>query len=208
MLRYLANGSFQLCVADCLDMVAASVCRFVKQISSLTHVKFPPLRWSKRRITRFSQDFRNLRSPKMYRLHTHTHWNPGWDNAEYHRWRKDFMSANAQAVRDFSLKYTSIVRSWPCIFENALICTSLAQENCIRKYLLGDSGYSCRSYPLPPTQNPQNEKEKVQCGSSIIKKMCGEAIGSFQETFQLLENTSPYSPADIKYDHHSLFCAS
>lgn len=108
-LCFFATGSFQLCVADYTELSAASVCRFIKSISRMiaslapTYIKF----LTQDEALQNAQDFCTIASmPGVLGWIDGTHIpvkNPGGDNAQHYRCRKDFMSLNVQAMCEFKI---------------------------------------------------------------------------------------------------------
>jgi hypothetical protein len=70
---------------------------------------------------------------------------PGGNTAELFRNRKGFFSINVQAICDYDLMFTNVVR-WPGsthdsrIFENSNVCARF-ERNDIHGILIGDNGY-------------------------------------------------------------------
>ena len=88
-LRFLATGSFQLCVADCGEMSAASGCRFVQRVSRMiaslapTYIKFPAPNEARQKTTDF---FKISGMPGVLGCIDYTHVpikNPGGEHADY-----------------------------------------------------------------------------------------------------------------------------
>lgn len=78
--------------------------------------------------------------------------------------RKTFFAYNVMAVCDASLCFTSLVVNWPGsahdsrVFNESALCQAL-QGGRYRGFLLGDSGYPCRTYLLTPYPNPRAPHE-------------------------------------------------
>ena len=78
--------------------------------------------------------------------------------------KKQFYSANVQAVCDSRALITNIVARWPGatrdsgIFDNSTIAEQF-RNGSINGLLVGDSGHACRSYLMTPLLNPRNEVE-------------------------------------------------
>ncbi|XP_037568004.1 putative nuclease HARBI1 [Dermacentor silvarum] len=92
---------------------------------------------------------------------------PGGDTAEVYRNRKGVFSINVQAVTGPELQFFEVVAGWPGsvhdsrIFENSRVMTSYEQRS-VSGMLLGDQGYACLPYLMPPLKNPQTAAEKRQ----------------------------------------------
>jgi hypothetical protein len=76
-----------------------------------------------------------------------------------------FFSINVQAVCD--LKIRNIVARWPgsvydsSIFNDSSLCAQLENGRYEDGFLLGDSGYACRSFILTPLLNPRTPAEEA-----------------------------------------------
>ncbi|XP_042867539.1 putative nuclease HARBI1 [Penaeus japonicus] len=170
-LRYMASGSFQLSIADCLEMSVASVCKYLayvtRAIAALApeYIQFP----SPSNVAGFVENFQSVAGMLgVIGCIDCTHVpirSPGGNDAERYRCRKGYFSINVQGICDPDLKFTNIIASWPGsahdsrIFDNSKICHLLEQGH-HAGYLLGDSGYPCRKYLLTPILSPSNDKEK------------------------------------------------
>ena len=117
---------------------------------------------------------------------------PGGPNSEIYRCRKGYFSINVMGVCDASLKFTNIAVNWPGsahdsrIFNESRLCEAL-EEGRYHGFLLGDSGYACRSYLLTPFLTPQTEKE-IHYNAAHIKtrNVIERAFGVLKRRFSIL----------------------
>uniref|UniRef100_A0A0P4VXD6 DDE Tnp4 domain-containing protein n=1 Tax=Scylla olivacea TaxID=85551 RepID=A0A0P4VXD6_SCYOL len=170
-MMYFATGSFQICMADCLGMSAASVCKIVRSISTIlctlarTYIKFP----EPTDIPDLASNFFNIAGmPGCIGCIDGSYINiisPGGDHAELYRSRKGRFAINVMGICDYNLVFRNIICSWPGsvhdsrVFDNSRVCHLLEEGN-YSGYLLGDSGYPCRKYLLTPLLSPTTEKER------------------------------------------------
>ncbi|XP_042882846.1 putative nuclease HARBI1 [Penaeus japonicus] len=169
-LRCMASGSFQLSIADCLEMSVAPVCKYLAYVTraiaalALESIQFP----APRNVADLWKNLSVAGMPGVIECIDCTHVpirSPRGNDAERYRCRKGYFSINVQGICDPDLKFTNIIASWPCsahesrIFDNSRICHLLEQGH-NAGYLLGDSGYPCRKYLLTPILSPSNDKEK------------------------------------------------
>ncbi|KAH7937853.1 hypothetical protein HPB49_016750 [Dermacentor silvarum] len=90
---------------------------------------------------------------------------PGGDDAELYRNRKGYFSINVQAVTGPELQFLDVVASWPGsvhdsrIFSNSRVMV-LYEQKAVPGILLGDQGYACLPYLMPPLRNPRTAAEK------------------------------------------------
>jgi hypothetical protein len=72
-----------------------------------------------------------------------------------------------QAVCDANLKIRNIVARWPgsvhdsTNFNDSSLCAQLENGRYEGRFLLGDSGYACRSFILTPLLNPRTPAEEA-----------------------------------------------
>ncbi|XP_070386061.1 putative nuclease HARBI1 [Dermacentor albipictus] len=121
---------------------------------------------------------------------------PGGDNAEVYRNRKGVFWINVQAVTGPELQFFDIVAGWPGsvhdsrIFENSRVMTSYEQGT-VSGMLLGDQGYACLPYHMPPLKYPQTAAEKRQdayLNSSAPLILCSLAVYMYLMTSSSLMN--------------------
>lgn len=122
-------------------------------------------------LTETKQSFYNIRGfPRVIGAIDCTHiriQSPGGNNAELFRNRKGYFSINTQVVCDASMKITNVIARWPgsvhdsTIFNDSPLCAELEVGTYGNGFLLGDSGYPCRSYLLTPFANPTTRGEEA-----------------------------------------------
>lgn len=197
-LRYLATGDYQLTLADCSDMSQPSVCRIVMNVSAAIaslaqdYIKFP----NPAAEGQVMQDFSAIAGmPGVIGCIDGTHVpiiSPGGPNAEIYRCRKNHFSINVMGVCDASLKFTNIAVNWPGsahdsrIFNESRLSEAL-EGGRYHGFLLGDSGYACRSYLLTPFLTPQTEKERHYNAAHIkTRNVIERAFGILKKRFAIL----------------------
>lgn len=185
-------------MADCSDMSQPSVSRcvtsIVAKIAELAprHIKFPEPASEGCMMSQFALI---ARMPGVIGCIDGTHvpiTNPGGADAELYRCRKGFFSINVMGVCDAALKFTNIVANWPGsahdarIFNESLLCERL-QSGIHRGFLLGDSGYPCRSYLLTPIGNPSTDKQSRYNTSHVrTRNTIERAFGILKRRFAVL----------------------
>jgi hypothetical protein len=172
-MRYLATGGFQQLLGDTFAVHKSTVCvtiqRVVHKIAQLKphYIKMPTPAETQAVKLSF---YRLRRMPRVIGAIDCTHIrveSPGGPNAEIFRNRKSFFSINVQAVCDANLKIRNIVARWPgsvhdsTIFNDSSICAQLENGRYEDGFLLGDSGYACRSFILTPLLNPRTPAEEA-----------------------------------------------
>jgi nuclease HARBI1 len=90
---------------------------------------------------------------------------PGGNDAELFRCRKTWFAVNVQGVCDSELNFTNLVARWygsahdSRVFENSVLNTEL-EIGVSPGIILGDSGYPCLPYLMPPLAKPTTIPEK------------------------------------------------
>lgn len=171
-MRFYGTGAQQILVGDYAGIHQSTVSRIVKRISTAIaklrqrFISFPT-----------SDELSDVRR-KFYQIAdfpgvigsidcTHVPIQcPSGPTAELFRNRKGFFSVNVQVIGDADLSIRNIVARWPGsthdarVFENSNVCCQLEDRNGNDGYLLGDSGYPCRTYLLTPFANPRDSHER------------------------------------------------
>ena len=197
-LRYLATGNFQLTLADTADMSQASVSRCIRRVVHAIaevaprYIRFPTPEEESAVMQAF---FTIAGMPgcigcvdgSLIPVR-----GPGGDDAELYRGRKGYYAYNVMAVCDASLCITSLVVNWPGsahdsrIFNESLLCQTL-QGGRYRGFLLGDSGYPCRTYLLTPYSNPRAPHENRFNEAHARTRNCVERVfGIMKRRFSVL----------------------
>ena len=89
----------------------------------------------------------------------------GGNNSEIFRNRKGYFSINVQAVCGPNLYFYYVVSRWPGsthdrrIFENSSL-NSMLENTASRGHLLGDSGYSLKTYLFTPFGDPNSQRRR------------------------------------------------
>lgn len=199
--KYFATNSFQQVVGDISGLTNASVCRIVhrvaRAIAEIHHefIKFPS---TTAELNGNKEDFLKIGNfPNVIGAIDGTHiriQNPGGEDALRFINRKGYYSINCQFVCDAHCKFQNIVARWPGsthdarIFENSSLKNKL--EQITSGYLLGDSGYPCRTYLLTPVLNPKDRAEHLYNTSHIkTRNTIERAFGILKRRFSCLSTT-------------------
>ncbi|KAJ3665528.1 hypothetical protein Zmor_001020 [Zophobas morio] len=170
-MRFLATGAFQQLVGDTFGVHKSTACiiiqRVVRKIAALKpqYIKMP----TQAELQNVKLGFYRLRRmPNVIGAIDCSHIrieSPGGLEAEVFRNRKNYFSINIQAVCDANIKILNIVARWPgsvhdsTIFNDSALCADLENSRYGDGFLLGDSGYACRSFILTPLIRPQTAPE-------------------------------------------------
>uniref|UniRef100_A0A1B6MNX0 DDE Tnp4 domain-containing protein n=1 Tax=Graphocephala atropunctata TaxID=36148 RepID=A0A1B6MNX0_9HEMI len=118
---------------------------------------------------------------------------PGGEHAEHFRNRKGIFSINVQGVCDSALLFRNVVARWPGSTHDSHIFTSsrLKQdfENGLfgNGVLVGDSGYACTNYLIPPLDNPILQEEQLYQESQIqTRNPIERCFGVWKRRFPVL----------------------
>lgn len=187
-LRFLATGSFQQVIGDHINIHKSTVSRIVRRvikcIASLKprYIKMP----DNDTLTSTKQRFFAIRGlPRVLGAIDCTHikiQSPGGHNAELFRNRKGYFSINVQIVCDARLNIMNIIARWPgsthdsTIFNDSPLCADLENGQYANSFLLGDSGYPCRTYLLTPFLRPSTPAEVAynfaHCATRNVVERC------------------------------------
>lgn len=195
-LRFYATGSFQEVLGDLATCDKSTICRVLQKvtnaIANLSHayIKMP----MQDEFHHVAEEFYELAGfPRVIGTVDGTHIrvnSPGGRLAECFRCRKGFFSINVQIVADSKLKIRNIIARWPgsvhdsTIFNNSPLCAELENGLYQNFYLLGDSGYFCKSFLLTPILNPQTIGEENYNKSHITTRNTVErCIGVWKRRF-------------------------
>ncbi|XP_050704110.1 putative nuclease HARBI1 [Eriocheir sinensis] len=197
-LRYYATGSFQLDMGDCCDMSLPSVSTCVKTVTSAIcqlagdYIKFPSPAEEQDVMRQFAEV---AAMPGVIGCVDGVHIpiiSPGGEDAELYRCRKGFFSLNIMGVCNSSMLFTNLVVNWQGsahdarIFSESVLCATL-EGGQYRGYLLGDSGYACKSYLLTPIRIPRTVKERHYNASHIkTRNLIERTFGIWKKRFAIL----------------------
>ncbi|XP_054276396.1 putative nuclease HARBI1 [Macrosteles quadrilineatus] len=199
-LKFYASSGFLINVGDQNGIHKSTVSKIVKQVSEAIARLRPqficmPSTQEEQSKTKLGF-FEIARFPNCVGAIDCTHvkiLSPGGDNAEYFRNRKGVFSINVQGVCDSSLRLTNIVARWPGSTHDAHIFTScrLKQEfeNGLfgNGVLVGDSGYACSNYLIPPLENPVLREEQLFQESQIrTRNPIERCFGVWKRRFPVL----------------------
>ncbi|MPC63536.1 putative nuclease HARBI1 [Portunus trituberculatus] len=165
-LRYMATGSFQLTISDCLEVSQAAVSRCISRVSKAIamhgrqFIKMPAHNES----LQVMEEFKDIDGmPGIVGCIDCTHVvisKPPGDRSEVFRNRKGKFSINVQGVCGPQLQFFNIVTRWPGsahdsnIFARSRLCAEM-EGGAHRGILLGDAGYACRPFVFTPLRAPQ-----------------------------------------------------
>ena len=150
----------QIVIGDLVGISQPSVSRIIKRISYAIaalrpqYVKFPESMEETRRNFKKIANF-----PGVFGALDCTHvavLSPGSQRAKIYRNRKGYFSINVQVICNADLIITDIVSQWPrsahnaTIFANRKINARFEAGEFKASFLLGDSGYPCKSFLMTP----------------------------------------------------------
>jgi hypothetical protein len=184
--RFYATGTFQLVIGDLFHVDQSTVCRTVSRVTEAiaalrpTYIKFPTNQSDVH--LKMQQFYDNSNFPGAIGAIDCTHvpiQSPGSDNAEIYRNRKGYFSINVQLVCDAKCYITDVVARWPgsvhdsTIFDNCRL-RAILESGQLEGYLIGDSGYACRSYMMTPIANPATIPEQRYNNAQALGRNCIE----------------------------------
>lgn len=118
---------------------------------------------------------------------------PGGEHAEYYRNRKGYFSLNVQGICNSRLEFLDVVARWPgSVFDQTIFdsCQQKARFEANHyndAILLGDGAYACRTYLMPPMDNPVAAEEILYNESQIRTRNPVERIfGVWKRRFPVL----------------------
>lgn len=197
-LRYYATGSFQLDMGDCCDMSQPCVSVCVKNVTraicqlAREFIKFPSPAEEQEVMRNFGMI---ADMPGVVGCVDGVYIpiiSPGGPNAELYRCRKGFFSLNVMGVCDASMLFTNLVVNWQGSAHDARIFNesalrALLERGQYKGYLLGDSGYPCKSYLLTPLRDPRTVKERRYNTSHIkTRNLIERTFGIWKKRFSVL----------------------
>ncbi|KAL0882717.1 hypothetical protein ABMA27_001140 [Loxostege sticticalis] len=179
-LRFYATGNIQQCSGDLFGLHKSTICRIIHHLSRVICCKL-------RSVIKMPQNVEEIRSTiaKFYNIAKFpsvigaidcTHipiLNPGGNNSELYRNRKDFFSINTQVIADAELRILDLVARWPgSVHDSTIFNASEVKRkfdrgdfgNCC---LLGDRGYALKKYLMTPLIDPQSQPERLYNESQI-----------------------------------------
>lgn len=164
-IRFLATGAFQVLLGDDLGISQPSVCRCVWEVISLLCSIAP-------RFIRYptTQEELNRNKTKFFAIAgfpgvtglidcTHVRIIRPRRNEDAFICRKGYPSVNIQATVDYAYRYTSVYAKHAGGKHDSSILEASAlwdahENGEVGGLLLGDSGYPCKSWLLPPYKDP------------------------------------------------------
>lgn len=161
-LQFYATGTFQMTVGDTIHLSQPTMSRIIRNVSvaiavhSRQYIKYPE------HFGQLAVDFQDIAGfPNVTGAIDCTHVkipSPGGDNAETYRNRKGYFSLNVQAICDANMKIMDLVARWQgSTHDSRIFNESRIKERYeageIPGYLVGDSGYACKTYLMTPINN-------------------------------------------------------
>ena len=199
-LRFYATGSFQLVIGDTFHIDKSTTCRIVHRVTRAIaalrpqYVYFPAT--DQQRYDVMQTFYARSGLPGIIGAIDCTHvaiQSPGSDIGEIYRNRKGYFSVNVQLVCDSSGFIADVVARWPgsvhdsTIFDNCNLRARF-ETSALQGYLVGDSGYACRSYMLTPVTNPTTPAETGYNNAHATARNCIERTnGILKRRFPILK---------------------
>lgn len=193
-LRCMATGGHQLTICDCYELSQTSGSKCLRTVTAIIaqmareYMKMP----TGMQAIRVMEGFRDIAGmPGIVGAIDCTHIHIlrlTCDNLELSRNRKGIFFLNNQAVCGPDLTFFSIVARWwgsahdSIVFNNSRLRHKF-EQGMHRGKLLGDMGYSFRSYLFTPLMNPNDDNEtayndahiktrnKVECAFGVLKRL-------------------------------------
>lgn len=182
-LRFYATGSFYMMIGDFVGISAASLSKFVLQVSEAIaklrpkYINMP--RNDEERRRNFT-GFMNIAGfPNVIGTIDCTHVKiigQGGQDGEAYRNRKQFFSLNVQSVANFDLSFQDVVARWPGsthdshIFGQSDLKKRFVRGEFHQGILLGDGGYKLETYMMTPFRNPQSQAENSYNQKQILTR--------------------------------------
>jgi hypothetical protein len=200
-LRFYASGSFQGVIADTFGLSQPSVSRAISDVSTAlvkragNYITFP----KEPKLSEIKGNFYSVANfPGVIGLidGTHIRIQAPSDHEDQYVNRKGYHSINVQVIVDCDDKFINIVAKWPGsshdsrVFKESAVYRNLENNN-IDGYLLGDSGYACKTFLLTPYLRTQTRHEarynsahkKTRC---TVERSKGQWKRRFHCLYQLL----------------------
>jgi hypothetical protein len=199
-LRFYASDNFLINVGELSGLSKSSTSKIVKQVSfAIARLcpQFIAMPRTQQEINSVKSGFFSLaRFPHCVGAIDCTHvkiQSLGGDDAEIFRNRKGFFSINVQAVCDSSLLFRNIVARWPGsshdahIFNSSQIKRDMQNNMFDNGVLVGDNGYSCTNYLIPPLDNVSTQEEQLFQEAQIrTRNPIERAFGVWKRRFPVL----------------------
>ncbi|XP_063236203.1 putative nuclease HARBI1 [Bacillus rossius redtenbacheri] len=199
-LRFYATGCNQLTIGDYAGFSKPTAHRIIHRVSSAIaslrpqFIKFPE---TMEELNLAQRDFYAIaKFPRAIGAMDCTHvkiQSPGGNNAEFYRNRKGYFSVNVQVICNTKLEITDIVARWPGSSHDSTIFNNSNRRACFERgeygdsVLLVDAGYACRSYLMPPLDNPRSPQEHLFNESQIRSRNPVErTFGCWKRRFPVL----------------------
>ncbi|XP_035715090.1 putative nuclease HARBI1 [Folsomia candida] len=205
--RFFCDGSFQLTTSDNYKVSQPTVSNLVKRVATAIaklrkrFIKYPTFAEApvvRTAIYNIANDANSGTRgfPGVVGAIDGTHIpivSPGGEDAGLFRNRKRVFSVNVQAVCDHQMIFTNLVARWygsahdSRIFENSKLCQDL-ENGTAPGILLGDAGYGCKPYLMPPLLRPTTVPEKRYNRAQIkTRNLIERAFGVWKRKFPCLK---------------------
>lgn len=195
-LRFFATGAFHRLLGDTFHVSAPCACCIISKVSkSIAKLKSLFVYMPKEsEVNEVKERFHRMaRFEGVIGAVDGTHIRivcPGAVVRELYWCRKNYYSINTQIVCDSNLTIRNIVARWPGsthdsrIFNNSNICYRLQNGDFGTNFLLGDSGYPCRTYIITPYSNPQTRiQRRFNASHSRTRVTVERTIGVWKKRF-------------------------
>ncbi len=209
-LRYYATGSHLRVIGDTFGIHISTTSRIVQNVTSAIiehldeHVQMPTVR----NIAEAKQEFYGIANfPGVIGVIDGTHirmQRPANMNDQPFINRKGYCSINVQAVCDARRRFISICAEWPgsCHDSHVLRSSDLYQQferGDYDGYLLGDSGYPCKTWLLTPFINPVGHPRTAYNNSlTHTRSRIEQAFGILKRRFICLHTEIRFAPGETK----------
>ncbi|KAK6188415.1 hypothetical protein SNE40_004592 [Patella caerulea] len=205
-LRFLACGTFYMCIGDMSKASKSTICRevniIVPALAQLAgrFIRFP----SGRGLVAVKNGFQDKAGfPNVVGCidGTLVKLEAPHQNEEDFVCRKGFHAINVQICCDNTRLITNIVAKWPGsvhdsrIFTESRLCGEF-ETGTHRGFLLGDSGYGIRRYLLTPYRDPQTEEERAyNAAHRTTRTLVEQTIGILKRKFAVIKYVLRVQPA-------------
>ncbi|CAC5400795.1 HARBI1 [Mytilus coruscus] len=205
-LRFYASGSFQNIIADTFNIDKSTVSRTIHSVSNALvrrapkFIKFPSGHVIEENKVKFNAV---ANFPNVLGLIDGTHVRiiaPSQHEEQFVN-RKGYHSIKVQVIVNADLQFINIVAKRPGsshysrVLKERRVFMQLKQSN-YDGYLLGDSGYPCKTFLLTPYLYPQTRQEiRFNRSHKVTKCAIERTIGQWKRRFHCLHSEIRLSPA-------------
>ena len=201
-LKTLASGSFQNCSKDFLEVSQPTVSKTLSLFTDTMANKakdFVYMPRNRMEEDKVKADFHAVAGfPGVLGCVDGTHIPiiaPYVDEFAYVN-RKKFHSLNIQAICDSNMVFQDVVAKWPGSHHDSFIMEASAIHNKFERgrfgegWLLGDSGYSLKSWLMTPLTNPTTPRENnYNYAHKKTRSLIERAFGILKSRWRILDHT-------------------